>query len=271
MVAGNADTGMADRLCRQLAGYPFEADQRIVGRAAAEIGDQNGRIALQRLGKVISGRDRLIDVMDFRKTEPRQRLVITLGRERRIGAGAGKMHGPAGDQPRYVRRPLAAGIGLQPLQKNFHQVFKRMPAGKDQSALKQRACRKGLDRLQETRITRIVDELADGRLSSLDLQCLCAELRILHEGKRGAHAVRCAGAAGKRHGMRFRSTVAECQNRVCRAEIKPERACHGRAPSFCRNGLLPKWVEPGQGPEGGGGRRPSSGIFERAGDGTSGL
>ena len=51
-----------------------------------------------------------------------------------------------------------------------------MSPREDQRALEERACREGLDRLQEAAIAGIVDELADRRLSRLDLQRLRADL-----------------------------------------------------------------------------------------------
>ncbi|MND40397.1 hypothetical protein D3C80_311340 [compost metagenome] len=230
MVACNAHAGMADRLGRQLAGHAFEADQRIVRRASAEVGDQNIGIGLQRLGEVIGGCDRFINIMDLGKTEPCQRFVIAIRRKLLVRAGAGKMHRPASDKARDFGGPVPVRISLQPLEEDLHQIFECVATGKDQRTLEDRACGKGLDRLQETGIARIVYELADRRLSRFDLQGLRAELGILHEGERGTHRVRLACAARKLHRMGSAAAVCQRQNGIGRAEIKPERPCHGRAP-----------------------------------------
>ncbi|MBP2235130.1 hypothetical protein J2Z31_001622 [Sinorhizobium kostiense] len=53
-----------------------------------------------------------------------------------------------------------AGIFPQADKEAVHQIFEIIPLCKDERTLKQRACGKGLDRLQETAPARIVDELA---------------------------------------------------------------------------------------------------------------
>lgn len=71
----------------------LEADQRIVGGAAAEIRHQHIGVLLQALGEIIGGRHRLVDIVDFRKTGTRQRFVVAGERQRLIRIAAGETHG----------------------------------------------------------------------------------------------------------------------------------------------------------------------------------
>src|SRR3954451_13077200 len=108
------------------------------------------------------------------------------------------MHRPTGDDAAGIIWPVFACVMAQAPDEDFHEVFEALPLAEDDRALEERACRKGLDGLQETAVAGIVDELLDSRVPGLHLQRRSTELGILHEGERGAHAIGRAGAAGQR-------------------------------------------------------------------------
>ncbi|MNX92457.1 hypothetical protein D3C86_1245970 [compost metagenome] len=160
--------------------------------------------------------------MDFRKTGTRQRFVVAGERQRLIRIAAGETHGATGDDGRDVAWPLCARIGFQLAQEHVHQILEALALGEDQRALKQRRGRKCLDRLQETAVAGIVDELADGGMARFHMQGGRTKAGILHEGERGAHAVIRACAAGEAHGTAFAAAVGKSHDRVGRAEIEAE-------------------------------------------------
>ena len=245
MIAGHADAGMADWHGGQLSRMAFETDDRIVRRAAAEIGDQHGRIPLQALGDVEGGCDRLVNEMDFRKIEGGQRVVVALQRQRLVRRRAGKAHGAADDEPVVAAFPAIAGIIGDAVDEGTHQVFEILPLGEDQRALEKAAGGKGLDRLQETHVAGIVDEFADRSMAGLDLQRRGTELRVLHEGQRRAHRVAGAGGTGegerlrrlalrgRQHGIGRPEIEAECLGHV----VSPGRRCPARGRTAKRDGL----------------------------------
>ncbi len=169
--------------------------------------------------------------MDFRQAEAGQRFVVALHCQFGIGIGAREMNGPSCHHALGGRGPAVSGIGFQPLEEDLHEVLILEAAGMHDRALEQGRGGKGLDRLQEAAFAGMIDELADGRLSRLDLQRAHTELRILHEGERSTHAVRRAGAGCKCDGMGVVGTVRHREHRVCRAEIKPQRLSHSRRSS----------------------------------------
>src|SRR5690242_17218997 len=62
IVAGNGDPGMADWGRGDTVAAAFEAYQREIAGAAAEIANQHERVGLESLRVIISGSDGLIDV-----------------------------------------------------------------------------------------------------------------------------------------------------------------------------------------------------------------
>ena len=218
---------MRDRLRLHLARNLLETDDRIVGRAAAEIGDENIRVPLQVLGKVEGRRDRLHDELHIRETEAGERRAIPLHGQVRIGIHARKADGAAGDDPRDVRRPAVAGIGHHAAREDFQQVFERVPTGVNNCRLEERACRKGLDRLKEAAFARIFDEAADGRSTCFHLQRKPAEILVLHEGEAGAQAFRHLRIAGEAQ-RPGRIASLGGQHGVGRAEIEAEGG-HGKS------------------------------------------
>ncbi|MNZ82548.1 hypothetical protein D3C78_1012470 [compost metagenome] len=160
--------------------------------------------------------------MDIRETCPGERLVVTGKRQRLIRIAAGETHRPAGDDGGNVTWPFLTRIGLQLAQEHVHQILEALALGEDQRALKQRRGRKCLDRLQETAVAGIVDELADGGMARFHMQGGRTQAGILHEGERGAHAVIRACAAGEAHGTAVAAAIGKSHDRVGRAEIEAE-------------------------------------------------
>ncbi|MNV72940.1 hypothetical protein D3C71_1660610 [compost metagenome] len=135
------------------------------------------------------------------------------------------MHRTADDDAAVLVRPAVTGIVAQLGQEHAHQVFEAVALGKDLRALEEGACGKGLDRLQETTVTGIVDEGADRRLARLDLQRLGAKLGILHEGEGSTHGIGRAGEAVEAHRV-GRFARGNRQNGIGGAEIKAECLDH---------------------------------------------
>ena len=100
IVAGNADAAMTERLRARHISRNVKTNDRIVRRAAAEIGDQHGCRLRQSAGEEEGGGHRLVDIKDFGKAETAQRRVVAFLRQRRVGLRASKFHRAADNQTR---------------------------------------------------------------------------------------------------------------------------------------------------------------------------
>ena len=81
-ISGDADAGMAERLGPQHTGRSRKADNGEVAGAAAEIGDQHSRVAVEVAGEREGRADRLVDVARVAGTEPAEGVTVALHRER---------------------------------------------------------------------------------------------------------------------------------------------------------------------------------------------
>src|SRR5262249_20926378 len=100
-----------------------------------EIGDKDGGVRFEILGKVERRGNRLVDVVNFREAEAPERLAIAGGSELRVGIGPGKVHGASGHDPADLAGPVVARVGSQSPQEYLHQVLKRLAPGEDQRPL----------------------------------------------------------------------------------------------------------------------------------------
>jgi len=89
---------VTERLRAQRSAGNLEADDRIVRRAAAEIGDKHSCRSRQIAGEEKGGGDRLVNIEDFGKAEAAQRRAVALLRQCRIRLRAGKFHRAADHQ-----------------------------------------------------------------------------------------------------------------------------------------------------------------------------
>src|SRR5262249_10944143 len=113
MVSGNADARVAQRLRANRAAANLESQHGIVGGAAAEVRNDNGRTLLQAL-RIIEGRgDGFVHEMDFIEPEALQSVQVALRCQARVRRRAGESYGAPDHEP-----PRQRGRGLLDMVKH---------------------------------------------------------------------------------------------------------------------------------------------------------
>ncbi len=148
-VAGDADAGMRQRLGGEAAVAAFEAHDREVGRAAAEIGDKHGRVVVEGAGIEEGGADRLVDIARPAEAEATEGVAVALHGEPLVGVRSGKADRAADLHSRRAELEVAVGMALDSLDEGDEQVFELRLLTKDPRFLEAAAGGEGLEGLDE--------------------------------------------------------------------------------------------------------------------------
>ena len=222
-VAGDADAAMRERRRAEAACIDIETQDRKVGGAAAEIGDQHGRALFQVAREMERGRHRFEDEQDFVEAKFFQRRAIPLGSERGIGRRARIFDGTPDHEP-LRRRQRVARVRPQAREKFLQKILEAVALRIDIGAVEQGARRECLQRLHEAAVLGVLQIAPHGPGPDLALRALPAD--FLPEGER--RAKRLGLVIFEREGKRARnSAVAESEHGIGCAEIEAERARHG--------------------------------------------
>src|SRR6185369_388486 len=98
------------------------------------------------------GRDRLVDLPDALEAERRERRLVALHRERRVGTAAGIRDGAADDDVARKRVELRRCMGAHLPEERREQVLEAIRAAVDAGGLEKAACRERLERLDEATV-----------------------------------------------------------------------------------------------------------------------
>ena len=116
---------MGERGHAQPAGLAYEADDRKVAGAAAEIGDQYRGVAVELARKGKGGADRLVDIAGVLDAETREGGAVTLHGQCLVGHAAGKAHGAADDDSGGAEVETRLGMARQGAQESSQQILEQ--------------------------------------------------------------------------------------------------------------------------------------------------
>jgi hypothetical protein len=219
-VARDPDPRRGERDAAARASGRRNADDRKVGRPAAEVGDEDRRGLGQPRGIAVRRAQRFVDIIDF-GAERREHRIVSPAREFGVGPRAGIFDRTADDD---AARPLverAAGMRDEALEEQATHILEAERLVEDHRALEQRARGDALERLDKAAVERRLEIFVDRPRPRLVRDPVPAALLFPETERRAEHRIACVAERDK---PRFARAIGQRHNAVRRAEIEAERA-----------------------------------------------
>ena len=232
-VAGQAHSGVGQRLGADFAGLPMKAHDGEIAGAAAEVAHQHRGVLAELAGEEERRRHRLEGVADIGEAETREGSLVTGHGQRGIGAGAGEIHRPADDGRGRQFGHRLAGVGSQTQQEGGEQVLEGIASAEDPGLPEEGAGGVALERLDEARLQRLLHIGLDRPRPGLHHPAR-GVLRRGVKAQRRAKGDDLSALGRKGHQMRLAAGPDRRDDGVGRAKINADRARqggHGGSPS----------------------------------------
>jgi hypothetical protein len=210
----------------------FEADDREVAGATAEVADQDGGVLGQGAREEKGRANGFVGVVDFLHAQPAEGGLVALQGEIGVGRSAGEGDRPPDNHPLGQVDKLVARIAPELQQKGREQILEAVAAAQHLGFAEGGRGGEGLERLDEAGFGRVFDIGVDRPGTGGDGRARSGRSGGAWNDRAGAEGEQFGFRRGEPHEARILTALPQGDDRIGGAEVYAERRRRG-------HGLLP--------------------------------